>query len=484
MNELIDNTNDELVNIMKEKLTEEELKMYMTNFYLYLNYDCEKDFIIDFSSILDWIGYSRKDNAKKVLVDKFEENKNYIIQKADLQKRRESFAPELSGAKIGIRSQGGSSEDKGAAPSKIPEVCGAKTSTDSRGGSNKETILLTIDCFKEFCMEINSKKAKEVRKYYIKLEKIQNEYNKIRLKVKVESEIAVAIAQEKERHVLEKSKDVSGIYWLINHEEKLCKFGSSNNIYKRVIRHKNSDFKNFVLDNITKTVKYLDLENEIRPYANENYSGHTEIIKFSEISEINDIYKIIKRKNNLLSYNDSNNYELEKEKLKLEQKKEDNENLRLQIELRKLELSQRQNTDSPQACVSQTPPIQHHDTCSINSNMQPETPGIVDIAKKMISGLSDEEKARFTDFLEKNVVLHRAETNQSPMRIQEILDTYLVRPRVSSFVKNRYTKIVEAFITKNYPRETPHTGKRKVNGVSTRGWYNFKLTTNGNRVSL
>jgi phage anti-repressor protein len=62
---------------------------------------------------------------------------------------------------------------------------------DNRGLHNKQYITLSPDCFKQLCMYIGTNKAKEIKKYYIELEKVfkfyleyQNEYNKKQLEEK------------------------------------------------------------------------------------------------------------------------------------------------------------------------------------------------------------------------------------------------------------------------------------------------------------
>ena len=44
------------------------------------------------------------------------------------------------------------------------------------GGHNKETILLTINCFKKFCQLTKSTKGNEVREYFINVEGLLNKY--------------------------------------------------------------------------------------------------------------------------------------------------------------------------------------------------------------------------------------------------------------------------------------------------------------------
>ena len=43
------------------------------------------------------------------------------------------------------------------------------------GGQNKETILLTINTCKKFCLKAGTKKADEIHDYYIKLEELLQE---------------------------------------------------------------------------------------------------------------------------------------------------------------------------------------------------------------------------------------------------------------------------------------------------------------------
>ncbi len=90
----------------------------------------DSDFPVDFDEAWQWIGYTRKDTAKDLLVANFESVVDY-----------ETFAPEKTGAK-----------KKG------------------RGGHNKELMFLTIDCFKAFCMMAGTTRGREVRRHFIKCE--------------------------------------------------------------------------------------------------------------------------------------------------------------------------------------------------------------------------------------------------------------------------------------------------------------------------
>lgn len=52
----------------------------------------------------------------------------------------------------------------------------ANNLTSKRGGQNKETIMLTIECFKALCMMPNNEMGKKVRQYYLDLEKVFQYY--------------------------------------------------------------------------------------------------------------------------------------------------------------------------------------------------------------------------------------------------------------------------------------------------------------------
>lgn len=120
-----------------------------------------------------------------------------------------------------------------------------------------------------------------------------------------------------EDELINKAKGVPGIYWLINDELKLCKFGSSHNLYKRIIQQKSKDFKGFTLYNIIKTPNYIDIERKIKKYANSTYLTYLEIIAFQDISEIEALFQKMLDESMLMSYSESNCYEIKKMELEI-----------------------------------------------------------------------------------------------------------------------------------------------------------------------
>lgn len=199
------NSDDELVRIMKSNMTAEEERIFMISHYLYLKHGKNnKAFVVDFDDIWGNVGFTRRDNAKRILIKHFIENLDYKIgplpKCGGLKEKgldEEKPAPQPGGA--------GFEETNDDSEKPAPQSGGAgfvETNEDSEkpacqsrkagfgeknkisihgknlggAGLNKETILLTVECFKCFCMFAATAKAKEIRTYFIKIESIIHEY--------------------------------------------------------------------------------------------------------------------------------------------------------------------------------------------------------------------------------------------------------------------------------------------------------------------
>lgn len=67
-----------LITKIKNKFAEKEQHMFVASFFCYLN--CSKtDFIVDLDDIWKWIGFARKDPAKRLLEKNFVEDIDYKI---------------------------------------------------------------------------------------------------------------------------------------------------------------------------------------------------------------------------------------------------------------------------------------------------------------------------------------------------------------------------------------------------------------------
>lgn len=169
-----------LIDKIKETFTNDQQQLFVASFYSYLNYDSKTEFIINLDDIWKWCGFSRKDNAKRVLEKHFIENIDY-----------KKAAPQNCGAGF----QDDNDKNLGGA------------------GLNKENILLNINTFKKFCLKAGTKKADEIHDYYLKLEELMHEI----LKKQFHEQLLC-----KEKEIEEKNKKIE----LLEHRPFTHGFGS------------------------------------------------------------------------------------------------------------------------------------------------------------------------------------------------------------------------------------------------------------------
>uniref|UniRef100_A0A6C0KUI2 MSV199 domain-containing protein n=1 Tax=viral metagenome TaxID=1070528 RepID=A0A6C0KUI2_9ZZZZ len=158
-----------------EEFTTEEQKIFLSNFRCYLNYDQEKDYVINFEDAVKHMGFTRKDHAKRLLSKHCFENIDYKILKKNLPPSGEKNLPR-SGEQDSVTETRNknfllSPEEKNLSPSEEQDSQTNEIIINSQHG-NKETIMMTPNTFKDFCMKANTENAKRIRKYYIKMESI------------------------------------------------------------------------------------------------------------------------------------------------------------------------------------------------------------------------------------------------------------------------------------------------------------------------
>ena len=112
--------------------------------------------------------------------------------------------------------------------------------------SNKEIILLTPDCFKRLCLLSKTKKAEEVRTYYLELEKLLNNYkNYIIEGLKKTVEILENNQKEVPKnikgvvYILQSLKDIDGIYRFGQTEifkKRLLNYNSANSDKMKIVK--------------------------------------------------------------------------------------------------------------------------------------------------------------------------------------------------------------------------------------------------------
>ena len=294
-----------LITKVKAKFNDPEQQLFVASFYCYLNHNSNKDFIIVFDDIWKWVGFSRKDHAKRI-IDK------YFILDLDYKVL-------------------------------LPPSGEQNLKKNNRGGSNKETILLTINAFKKFCLKADTKKADDIHNYYIKLEEILHETmneetlelkNQLLIKDKniKEREIQhnIDLKLNKHKTLIEKTKGKRCVYISEIEENKFIKIGMTKEISTRHIQLNKKYGKSIFLE-VFDCDNYKEVEANIlgdtlikknlyKQPVNGYYSF--EIILLSEEFNYDQLLSIVK---NYLSqtYFFTPDQLLEKQKLDLEKQKLD-----------------------------------------------------------------------------------------------------------------------------------------------------------------
>ena len=233
-----------LLNKIKANFTDNEQHMFVTSFYCYLKHDVRKDFVIDLDNVWEWLGFNTKFNAKRLLEKCFEIDKDYT---------------------------------KSLLPTE-------KQSIHVKGGHNKEIFMLNIETFKKLCLKADTKKAEEIHDYYLKLEEtlhevLQEESSELKLQLeqKTSALAAQVITSEKEKERLREKtilehfpKNTQCVYYgliddVSTNQEKLIKFGNSNNLRLRVRAHKET-YTNFRLVNAFKVDNKFQIENALKTH--------------------------------------------------------------------------------------------------------------------------------------------------------------------------------------------------------------------------
>ena len=116
---------------IRRKFSKDDEQIFLASYFCYLNCD-PKAFVIDLRKHWKWIGFSRFDHAKTLLVKEFITGKDY-------------------------------------------KTASAAAEAVQNGGQNRQDIFLTVNCFKKLCLKARTKKADQIHDYYIKLEEVMHQ---------------------------------------------------------------------------------------------------------------------------------------------------------------------------------------------------------------------------------------------------------------------------------------------------------------------
>jgi hypothetical protein len=252
--------NSKLLNKIKETFSGFEEQLFISSFYCYLNYDKNIDFIVNLDEVWKWLGFKQKIDCKRLLEKYFQLDIDY----------KSAFGQAVSEeAKLALGN---------------PK---ARLNNEQWGGQNKQTIMLTIKCFKSLCLKAHTKKASEIHEYYMKLEEVLHEI------VEEETDELKLQLEQKENIIIEKDTAITNIkkekqkaveqaiivQFPVNTEciyfgtidntneagEKLIKFGHTNDLSTRILDHRKK-YDNFILVNAFRVQNKVEIENLIKTY--------------------------------------------------------------------------------------------------------------------------------------------------------------------------------------------------------------------------
>ena len=220
---------------IQHELTDDELNIFSTNFYCFLNYHPKNDFVIDLDNVWKWLGFSQKVKAKQLLERNFTIDTDY----------------------------------------KKPII---ESKIKTRGGHNKETFLLSIKTFKSLCLKAGTKRSDQIHDIYLKIQDItlqlEEEENSELKQQLATAEKRIETSEEDKHKLREKtlieqfSQNTQCFYYgiidnLSDNNEKLIKFGNSNNLKSRITTH-HKTYHNFHLVNAFKVTNKLEVETEFK----------------------------------------------------------------------------------------------------------------------------------------------------------------------------------------------------------------------------
>lgn len=162
------------------------------------------------------------------------------------------------------------------------------TETITRTGANGRPsvkVMLTPDCMKRLCMVSRTKKAEEVRTYFIELEHHINQYKD------------VIIEKYLANHTPQPKNVNGGVIYLLNTDLNLpgvYKLGKTSDFKSRLKTHQSSHVDNIKVVKVYKTTDIDNVEQCLKQYLKEKqYKKYKEFYQVA-VEDVNKIFKICK----------------------------------------------------------------------------------------------------------------------------------------------------------------------------------------------
>jgi phage anti-repressor protein len=227
----------------------------------------DTDMIIDLDIAVKWLAIT-KGNLKRLLISDFAEGSDYDIKKVKIKH------------------------------------------TNSTGATIKENIFISSQCFKEICMLSRTDKAKEVRKYFLEMEKLVKKYHVI-VKEQLLKQIGLLKGNQKSKanvkggviYVLEAQNNISSQQL----DSILYKVGKTEDIKKRLKVYNTGNANDieplFIMkvddvEKVEKCVKMIAKQHQYRKYK-EVYEIDFDVLKqvIASCDEFTDAMKNFMEKN-------------------------------------------------------------------------------------------------------------------------------------------------------------------------------------------
>lgn len=196
LDKLSHKTNNILVSKLQETFSDEEQQLFLASFWCYQNHKAD-EFIIDLDNIWKWLGFARKDPAKRVINKTLMRGRDYnIVLRQPVE--------------------------------------------NPNGGRPNEQIMMTIDGFKKLALKSNTKKADTIHEYYMKLEKViqelfHEETQRITNELEEQKELNKKLIKRVKRKIKEKEKLGKCVYIMKDKDEPThFKFGKTSDINHRL----------------------------------------------------------------------------------------------------------------------------------------------------------------------------------------------------------------------------------------------------------
>lgn len=250
----LDKVDSKLLQKLKHKFSTEQQQLFVQNFLLYAQCKDKREFIVSLDDVWEWLGFSRKDNAKRILQSNFECNTHFkIVFRRDEEKS-------------GVL------------------------------GRPSETILMTVETFKGLCMLANTDKAKVVRQYYIILEEVVHEC------ILESAQLQALRGKEQAMMDFNRGKHTNYLGIFEHNGEQLAKFGYTDDIFDRWRRHLQAYGGDFVFHTIVECPENRLVEKIFKKHADIacrkverviNNQKYIELIKLDDKFDIEKATKIL-----------------------------------------------------------------------------------------------------------------------------------------------------------------------------------------------